>query len=244
MITASLIGFILGFVTSIPIAGPISILVFGRGLQNRGHSAVYLAVGSALAESVYAYLAFWGFSALLKGHPWIEPVSCALAAVILTALGIRFAAVRHRSPGHPQPDQAVQGRKRSFFLGITITALNPTLAATWPALVAMVHSFHIVTFKAAHALPFSIGVALGISSWFTVLLALIGRFRGHFRPATLDFVIRIMGVVLTALGVWFAIRFSRCCALGEAMCASAYAGVRAHARFCYAERYPRGPGEV
>jgi threonine/homoserine/homoserine lactone efflux protein len=207
MITASLIGFILGFVTSIPIAGPISILVFGRGLQNRGRSAIYLAVGSALAESVYAYLAFWGFSALLKNHAWIEPVSCALAAVILTALGIRFAAVRQRSAEHAQPEQATQGRKRSFFLGLTVTALNPTLAATWPALVAMVHSFHVVTFTAAHALPFSIGVALGISSWFVVLIALITRFRARFRPATLDITIRAMGVVLTGLGVWFAVRF-------------------------------------
>jgi threonine/homoserine/homoserine lactone efflux protein len=176
-------------------------------LQNRGRSAAYLAVGSALAESVYAYLAFWGFSALLKHHAWIEPVSCALAAVILTALGIRFAAVRQRSPEHLQPEQATQGRKRSFFLGLTITALNPTLAATWPALVAMVHSFHVVTFTAAHALPFSVGVALGISSWFVLLVALIARFKARFSTATLDAMIRVMGVVLTGLGFWFAVRF-------------------------------------
>jgi threonine/homoserine/homoserine lactone efflux protein len=208
MFTASLIGFILGFVTSIPIAGPISILVFGRGLQDRGHTAVYLAVGSAIAESIYAYLAFWGFAALLSKYPWINPVSCALAAVILTALGIRFAAVKHdHSPEQPEAEQGSQGRKRSFFLGMTITALNPTLAATWPALVAMVHSFHIVTFEIGHALPFSIGVALGISTWFTLLLALIARFKGRFRPATLDVVIRIMGIALTGLGIWFAVRF-------------------------------------
>jgi len=207
MFTASLIGFILGFVTSIPIAGPISILVFGRGLQNRGHTAVYLAVGSAIAESIYAYLAFWGFAALLVKYPWINPVSCALAAVILTALGIRFAAAKPQSPEQPQPEQTSQGRKRSFFLGMTITALNPTLAATWPALVAMVHSLHVVQFDTGHAFPFSIGVALGISSWFTVLLWLIGRFKGHFRTATLNVVIRMMGVVLTGLGLWFAVRF-------------------------------------
>lgn len=208
MFTASLIGFILGFVTSIPIAGPISILVFGRGLQNRAHTAVYLAVGSAIAESIYAYLAFWGFAALLTKYPWINPVSCALAAVILTALGIRFAATKQQSsPEQPQPEQGSHGRKRSFFLGMTITALNPTLAATWPALVAMVHSLHVVKFETGHALPFSIGVALGISTWFTVLLWLIGRFRGNFRPATLNRVIRVMGLVLTGLGLWFAVRF-------------------------------------
>ena len=74
MLTAALLGFALGFVFSMPVAGPVSLLVFGRGLQGRGRSGVSLALGSSIAESMYAYLAFWGFSALLGSYAWIEPV--------------------------------------------------------------------------------------------------------------------------------------------------------------------------
>lgn len=208
MLTAALLGFAVGFVFSMPVAGPISILVFSRGLQDRIRSGVYLAIGGALAESMYAYLAFWGFSELLTAHPWVQPISRGVAALLLIGLGMHFMLKRSR-PDLPElpPDPAV-GNKRSFFLGLTITLLNPTLIATWGAAVAAVHSWEIVSFDSKRALPFSIGVCLGISGWFVVLLWLLRRFRGRFRRSTLDMMIRVMGVVLALLGLVFAWRFA------------------------------------
>jgi threonine/homoserine/homoserine lactone efflux protein len=207
MFAASLMGFVFGFVGSMPVAGPIGILVFGRGLQDRARSGVYLAVGSALAESVYAYLAFWGFSALLATHRWIEPISRGLAAVLLTGLGLHFAFKKSSPEVAPRPPDPAVGNTRSFLLGITITALNPTLVATWGAAVTALHSFDLIAFDSSHALPFSIGVCLGISSWFVVLMSLLRRYRARFRRSTLDRTLRIMGVLLTLLGLFFALRF-------------------------------------
>ena len=205
MLAAALTGFVLGFVTSIPVAGPISILVFSRGLEDRQRSGVFLAMGAAVAESVYAYLAFWGFSELLLMYPWIEPISRGLAAVLLTALGARFALKGPSGP--PAEGQSPKtGSKRNFLLGFTITALNPTLLATWPALMTLVHSLEIVTFSSSRALPFSIGVCLGISIWFAVLLALLQRFKGRLRSSTLDAIVRVMGIALIGLGLYFAVR--------------------------------------
>jgi threonine/homoserine/homoserine lactone efflux protein len=207
MFTAPLIGFVFGFVGSMPVAGPIGILVFGRGLQDRARSAIHLAVGSALAESVYAYLAFWGFSALLATHRWIEPISRGLAALILTGLGLHLL-LKRPPPEVAQPlaDPAASNA-RSFLLGITITALNPTLMATWGAAVTALHSLDLVAFDSGRALPFSIGVCLGISTWFVVLLTLLARFRDRFHRATLDRTVRLMGLFLTLLGLFFAVRF-------------------------------------
>jgi threonine/homoserine/homoserine lactone efflux protein len=208
MFAALLIGFIFGFVGSMPVAGPVSILVFGRGLQDRQHSAVYLAAGSALAESVYAYFAFWGFGALLASNPWLEPISRGAAAVILTALGLRFALKRNADTAEQTGQSASSGgHKRNFLLGITITALNPTLMATWGAAVTTLHSFDFVSFESSRALPFSIGVFLGITGWFALLLWILSRFKGRFRRSTLDRTVRAMGWVLTALGIFFAVRF-------------------------------------
>lgn len=208
MLTAALLGFVFGFVGSMPVAGPVGILLFSRGLQDRMRSGVYLAVGSALAESVYAYLAFWGFSELLSTNAWIEPISRGLAAVLLTALGLHFMFKREQADAPAvKPDPAV-GNKRSFLLGVTITALNPTLVATWGAAVAALHSFDLVTFGAERALPFSIGVLFGISGWCVLLLWLLGRFRGRFSRATLVLALRVMGGLLTLLGLFFAVRFA------------------------------------
>lgn len=208
MLIAPLIGFVFGFVGSMPVAGPIGILVFGRGLQNRARSAIYLALGSALAESVYAYLAFWGFSALLAVHAWIEPISRGLAALLLTGLGLHFILKRPEPEAAQQTPDPTFGNKRSFFLGITITALNPTLMVTWGGAVTMLHSLDVVAFDPRRALPFSIGVCVGISVWFAVLLTLLARFRERFRRSTLERVVRIMGVLLTLLGLFFAVRFA------------------------------------
>jgi threonine/homoserine/homoserine lactone efflux protein len=208
MFTAALVGFLMGFVTSVPVAGPVSILVFSRGLQDRARSGAYLAVGAALAEAAYAFLAFWGFSELLVAYPWLEPLTGGAAAVILLALGMRF--VRMAPQQHDMPDDAAPtaGSKRSFLLGLTIAGLNPTLLATWPAMVTFVHSLGLLDFGASGALPFSVGVALGISSWFLILLGLLARYRGRFRRNTLDRVVRGMGVVLTLIGIGAAVRFA------------------------------------
>ena len=202
---AALLGFIFGFVGSMPVAGPIAVLVFGRGLEDRARNGFFLACGAAIAESVYAYLAFWGFSAFLTRYPWIEPTSRVAAAVILTALGVHFIRKRPPPPDAPEPVQSV-GNKRSFFLGFTITAINPTLIATWTAAVTTVYSFDIVSFDASGALPFSVGAFSGIVSWFATLLYLLNRFRARFARGTMERLMRAAGMLLIVVGLGIASR--------------------------------------
>jgi threonine/homoserine/homoserine lactone efflux protein len=202
---AALLGFCFGFVGSMPVAGPIAVLVFGRGLEDRARNGLFLACGAAIAESVYAYLAFWGFSAFLLRYPWIEPTSRIAAAVILTGLGIHFVSKRPSPPGAAVVVDTV-GNKRSFFLGFTITALNPTLIASWTAAVTTVYSFDIVRFDAWEAWPFSVGACAGIVSWFTTLLYLLNRFRARFARGTMARLMRVMGVLLMVAGLSIASR--------------------------------------
>lgn len=201
MILAAIIGFLFGFVGSMPVAGPIAALVFARALQGRMKSGLHIAIGGAVAEAIYAALAFWGFAELLAEYPWVRQVSNGAAAVILTVLGVMFIRQDTAEPeAKAEPEQTGSG----LVLGFTITLLNPTLIATWTAAAAMLLSTGLVQFEGRHAIPFSLGALVGIVLWFVTLLKLVDHFRDRFSYASLARVIRVMGWGLLLIGAWFA----------------------------------------
>lgn len=212
MLTAVVLGFLFGFLGSVPVAGPIAALVFARGVEGRFRSGVFIGVGGAVAEAGYAFLAFWGFSALLTQYPIVVPISRAAAAVVLTVLGIAFVRAKSSKTEATEGEGATRAKVAdtvwaSFVLGFGITALNPTLIATWSAGVATLYSTDLVQFTPDRAPPFGIGACVGIATWFWILIALIRRYRTRFSMATLRKVVRVVGVFLLALAAWFALRF-------------------------------------
>jgi threonine/homoserine/homoserine lactone efflux protein len=204
-VVAALLGFAFGFVSSIPIAGPIATLVFSRGLEGRARSALYLAAGAALAEGGYAYLAFWGIAGFLTRYAWVEIASGIAAAAISTALGLHFLRSPNAEATRAQSDPGAPGRG-AFLLGFTIAALNPALIMTWTAAVTAMYSLGLVRFEPAAALPFALGACAGITVWFAVLLGLVQRFRERLSDAALGRVRRAMGAILVALGIALAAR--------------------------------------
>jgi threonine/homoserine/homoserine lactone efflux protein len=202
MITASVAGFLFGFVGSVPVAGPISVLVFARGVENRFFGGVALAVGGALAEGIYAGLALWGFAELLSHFPVLVQVTRATAAILLAILGVLFLCRRSRLPGG---EKAREGWGGGLLLGFTITILNPTLMATWSAAITVLFASGWVPAEGRMALPFGLSAAAGIVSWFAVLLVLVGRLRYRFHPRALDKIVRAMGGLLLVIALWFVV---------------------------------------
>jgi threonine/homoserine/homoserine lactone efflux protein len=199
------IGFLFGFLGSVPVAGPISVLVLERGLSGRFRSGLLLAIGSAVAESVYASLAFYGLSALLRRYPIIVPVSQCLGALVLLLLG---AVLVRRGPGGGDPSRPVRGSSHGdVLLGFSITALNPTLIATWTAAVTALYASGLVKAAPGQAPLFSVGVCAGIIVWFAILLWLTRRYGARISRPALDRFVRLLGLVLMGMGVWFGVKF-------------------------------------
>jgi threonine/homoserine/homoserine lactone efflux protein len=204
MLAAAAFGLAFGFVGSVPIAGPVSALVFRCGIDGRFSRGRGIAIGAAVAEAVYAFLAFWGFSTVLAQYQFVLPLSRLVGGVILMALGLAFVSRPASSLRMPAaPEERVGSASRSFFVGFGITGLNPTLIATWTAVVATLYSTELATFTTPTAGAFAIGVAVGIASWFVLLLALLRRFRERFEKRMLDRAVRAIGVILFGLGVYF-----------------------------------------
>ncbi|MGB0590049.1 MAG: LysE family translocator [Myxococcota bacterium] len=184
-----------------PIAGPIAALVFARALQGRAREGLHIAVGAAVAETIYAGLAFWGFAELLQRYTWLEALSNMVAAVVLFTLGVIFT--RYKATDAPEDVSKPTRSGAGFLVGFTIMALNPTLLATWTAASATLLSSGFVTLGPSHAVPFSLGALVGIILWFATLLRLVTRFRDRFSYATLTKVIRVMGWLLIGLAAVF-----------------------------------------
>ncbi len=205
MIFALLIGIAFGFIGSVPIAGPIAALIVQRGIAGRYRSGVFIALGAAIPEGAFAYLAFWGFSTFLADYAWVDPVARGAAAVILVGLAIAFSRQRSKPPEvvDPGSDKA----QKSFWLGFTITALNPTLIATWTAAATTLASVRSTGLSPREAIVFALGAMTGILGWFLSLLGLMRRYRDKFQPKTLDRAVRYMGYLLFVLAAYFVWRF-------------------------------------
>jgi threonine/homoserine/homoserine lactone efflux protein len=206
MMLAAMLGFVFGWLGSIPVAGPIAALVVTRGLEGRLRSGAMLALGAALVEAVYACLAVWGFASLLEDFPWLELVSRGAAALVLAALGVMLwrGVLAVSSDSRDAASDA-----GSFALGASICALNPTLIATWTGAVTLLHGGGLLALQARHALPFAVGVSLGTTGWFVALLAILHRYRERLSAVVLARTVRLIGAALLVLSGWFAFRFVR-----------------------------------
>lgn len=198
-------GFVFGFVGSVPIAGPVSALVFRSGVAGRTRRGQGITVGAALAEGIYAMLAFIGVGQVFDRWPWLGPLSRVAAGLILLGLGLTFIlrpSPRKRASSPDDPVAATGGRS-AFWIGLGVTALNPTLIATWSAVTATTYATGLVEYSLLGALAFGAAVFAGISAWFLILLAVLQRYRSRFEERSLNRVVQAMGVFLLLVGLSF-----------------------------------------
>ncbi len=200
MLSVAIAGLLFGFFGSMPLAGPISVLVFSRGVQGRLKTGFFTSLGASIAESLYAFAAFWGLSALLQEFPAIEPWSRGLAAILLTYVGISLM----REKGLAKAREGRERKRHAVLVGFLVTALNPTLLATWTAATTTLLAGGWVPFRPSYAWFFASGVLLGDIAWYSLLLRMTGLYRTKVGMKALVTTIRITGGFLVALGGYFA----------------------------------------
>jgi threonine/homoserine/homoserine lactone efflux protein len=206
LLTVCASAFVFGFVGSMPLAGPIAIMLLSRAAGRRFGEALRIGLGASVAEGLYAGTAFWGFTALLGGNPLLVPLSRGATAVVLVGLGARFVFWRPKEAGDLRESKA-----GTVLLGFTVSALNPTLLFTWSAATAFLNSRHIESVGVLlqrDAIPFGLCAGAGIACWFVVLVALLRRYHGQLPRNALAWTVRILGVALVALGIWSGVRLA------------------------------------
>lgn len=146
LITISLIGFIAGFIFSMPVAGPISVLVTSNALRGRQQYCIHAALGASIADLVYVFLAVLGITELYNLYRPIIPYFLIVGAVFLFFLGLKIARTNLNLTEQTRQDEAEKGttkRNNGFVTGFALNFLNPTLFLGW-----LTSSFITISFVA------------------------------------------------------------------------------------------------
>ena len=115
------LGFAIGFVASIPIAGPTAAMVFKHGIQGDYAGGRIVALGSSLCEACYAGVAYHFFGLVSSKLDFILPFSKVLGAVILVALGTVFTRY---SPAKEAKVRPLRNAKSTHSSGVELSKLG------------------------------------------------------------------------------------------------------------------------
>jgi threonine/homoserine/homoserine lactone efflux protein len=139
-----IIGLIAGFVFSIPVAGPIAVLVVTNSLKNRARYVHRVAIGSSIVEFFYVFLAMFGITALIKYYQPFIPYLFIAGGVILIFVGFKISNTKFALDTLTKDDGKIDEEKGGLRRGMILNITNPTLFFGW-----LTSSFLILSFAAS-----------------------------------------------------------------------------------------------
>jgi threonine/homoserine/homoserine lactone efflux protein len=201
MLIAAALGFGAAFLGSIPIAGPLALVVVGRFLDRQYRNGLFVAFGGAVAEAAYALVIGLAFPLLHRWDATVLPIARGAGAAILVIIGAVMVMRPEALGGREGTSQ-----RGSFFTGLAVAGLNPTMLATWSVVVGALYAEGLLEVRLLSALPFAFGVLVGVLGWFAVLALVGARFGRHVTGAHRSALLRGFGVVLVAAGCYLGAR--------------------------------------
>lgn len=172
MLEALVLGFGLSFVGSIPMTGPLALLVLDRIIAVQRAAAFWIAVAGALVEAVVAGAVATFLPLLLPRSELVIRFARSSGALVIFGVGVLLMI-------RPELLTAIKTERKqhSLLAGFLATALNPTLLATWTVIVTSLHSSGVLAAGYLSGLAFGLGVGGGALAWFFVVILLSNRFR-------------------------------------------------------------------
>jgi len=172
----AIFGFGCGFFGSMPVTGPIALIVFKSSLSGNFGLAMRVVVGATVAEIIYCALATFGYAQILSAYPHAAYYIRYIGAIFLIILGIVFFFQKVKVEEH-DPTKPVNNAV-GFISGFVVSILNPTLFLTWGSAAGTVFS-HIKSPTQIDLILFPIAAGLGIITWFAILLEILKKYRAR-----------------------------------------------------------------
>jgi threonine/homoserine/homoserine lactone efflux protein len=144
--TLFLVGMITGAFYSMPVAGPISILVVSYALRGERKFCSSSAFGASLIEGTYVFVMVYGIAALYDLYRPVLPYLLLAGAIFLIFLGFKIRKQNLDLNTLETGIQVSKTRSRwgGLITGILVNLSNPTLLINW-----FIASFITLTFVAS-----------------------------------------------------------------------------------------------
>lgn len=131
IITVLLIGFISGFVFSMPIAGPISILITSNALKGNKRFCIRTALGATIVEFVFVLVAVYGMTIIFSAYSSIIPYLLIIGAIFLFIVGVKVFSSKIKLEDYTESEPDINGisaeNKGGLRAGLIINLSNPSL---------------------------------------------------------------------------------------------------------------------
>jgi threonine/homoserine/homoserine lactone efflux protein len=145
LVTLSIAGLLTGFIFSMPIAGPISILIASNALAGKLRYCYFASLGASIVDFFYMFTAVYGLTKLYSYFEPAKPYIYAAGCVLFILLGYKIYRTKtdlgHLEDKHLMNSKIGQQHRGGFYTGFMINALNPTLI-----IGAVTSSFFVITF--------------------------------------------------------------------------------------------------
>jgi threonine/homoserine/homoserine lactone efflux protein len=145
LITMSIAGFLTGFIFSMPIAGPISIMITSNALKGRLRYCNLFNLGASLGDFIYVFIAVFGLTKLYSFYKPVIPYIFSFGSLLLFFLGYKIFRTKF-DLDHLEENIHISGKikkreRGAFYTGFMINFLNPTLFIGWLTSSLLVISF-------------------------------------------------------------------------------------------------------
>ena len=200
--TASITGFVAGFLVSIPV-GPINLAIINEGARRGFKWALMIGLGSVTMELIYCAIALAGFSAFVE-LPVVKAAMELLSFLFLLFLSWKYFSAK-TIPDHVHSADVIEQKfhpHSAFMIGFVRVLGNPSVLLLWATLSATFLAHNWVDQTMDDKLGCLLGVASGATLWFFLLAWMVSKGHGRFSPRTLLRVEHISGALLLAAALF------------------------------------------
>jgi len=132
-ITILVLGLLAGFLFSVPIAGPISILITSNALKGKRRFCLRTALGGAIVEFFYVFIAIFGLTSFFAYYQNLIPYILIIGSLFLFFVAFKIINTK-LTLDDIQKEKIVKDKlanKGGFRIGLLLNLTNPSLFLGW-----------------------------------------------------------------------------------------------------------------
>jgi len=190
-------GTIIGFSIAAPL-GPMGVLCIHRTLDRGRWIGFLTGLGIATADALYASVAAFGITVLLRTADTLQGWAQACGGLFLLYLGIKIFLSR---PVTGKPEKKGRNALAVFGTTLLLTLSNPPTLFSFMALFATLGEAGRVGGSLSPAFLVA-GVFTGSAFWWLLLSQGVSLFRLKMGPALGEWVNRVSGAVIAGFGAF------------------------------------------